>query len=255
MREVQIDIGKNIAATAKASGAASFSVQNIDGLMMYDANGLSLDVPVRYTRPGYEIVLAPTFSLTMYADKRINNNLSVHTAALQVSTRAIKTHLAAQEFVSKVILQFKKGKWQRYINGLCPAVTGRSSILDEKGQVAQIGACALDPDYQLSDQEWTQLMPSVQNYEWIGDGVLAKLTVSYNDFGRGLDYSIDLDFDDLDLKIKRDQDNLSQELTQGDAKGWKSTEKHLEYIAEMKSRVSILEKNALARGDMIIPRQ
>ncbi|MBD8532007.1 MULTISPECIES: hypothetical protein [unclassified Massilia] len=255
MREVQIDIGKNIAATAKASGAAGFSVQNIDGLMMYDANRLSLDVPVRYTRPGYEIALAPTFSLTMYADKRINNNLSVHTAALQVSTRAIKTHVAAQEFVRKVILQFKKGKWQRYINRLCPAVTGRSSILDEKGEVAQIGACALDPDYQLSDQEWAQLMPSVQNYEWVGDGVLAKLTVSYNDFGRGLDYSIDLDFDDLDLKIKRERENLSQELTQGDAKGWKSTEKHLEYVAEMKSRVSILEKNALARGDSIIPRQ
>jgi hypothetical protein len=252
MREVQFDIGKNIITVAKASGAAGYSVQNVDGLLMYDANGLSPDVPVRYNRPGYEILFAPTFSLTLYADKKIDNDLSVHTAALQASTRTIKSHAAAQDFVRKIILQFKKGKWQRYIDTLCPAVTGRSSILNESGQVAQIGACALDPDYQLSEEEWVQLMPSTQNYKWAGDGVLAKLTITYNDFGRGIEYSIDLDFDDLELKIKRDEENYLHELAEGDAKGWKSTEKRREYIAEMKARIKILEKNASLRGDRVI---
>jgi hypothetical protein len=219
---------------------------------MYDANGLSPDVPVRYNRPGYEILFALTFSLTLYADKKINNNLSVHTAALQASTRTIKSHAAAQDFVKNIILQFQKGKWQRYMDALCPAVPGRSSILNEHGQVAQIGACALDPDYQLSEEEWVQLMPSTQSYKWIGDGVLAKLTITYNDFGRGIEYSIDLDFDDLDLKIKRDEESSLQELADGDTKGWKSTEKHLEYVAEMKARIKILEENAVMRGDRVI---
>lgn len=255
MREVQFDIGKNIVAAAKMSGVAGYSIQNVDGLLMYDANGLSSDVPIRYARPGYEILFAPAFSLTMYADNKNNNNLSVHTVALQASTRAIKSHMAAQDFVKKIILQFQNGKWRRYVDDLCPAVTGRSSILNEDGKVEQIGACALDPDYQLSNEEWMHLMPSTQNYKWLGDGVLAKLTISYDDFGRGIEYSIDLDFDDLDLKTKRDDVNKLQELAEGDAKGWRSTEKHLGYIAEMKARIKILEKNSLARGDQVILRR
>lgn len=255
MQEIKVDIGKNIVTMAKISGAAGYSIQNVDGLLMYDANGMSSDIPVRYARPGFEILFAPAFSLTMYADKKIDNNLPVQTVALQASTRMIKTHAAAQDFVKKIIEQFQKGQWQRYIDDLCPAVTGRSSILNENGHVEQIGACALDPNYQLSDQEWVRLMPSTQNYKWIGDGVLAKLTITCHDFGRGLDYAIDLDFDDFAKKNRRDHENERLELFEGDAKGWKSTEKHLEYIAEMRSRIKILEKNALARGDQVILRQ
>lgn len=45
-------------------------------------------------------------------------------------------------------------------------------------------------------------MQSTQNYEWIGDGVLAKLTVGFNDFVRGLEYPVDFDFDDFLLKLR-----------------------------------------------------
>lgn len=254
MSEVQFDIGKNIVDAARASGAQGYSTQNIDGLLMYDAN-LTPDIPVRYARSGYEIVVSPTFSLTLYADRKSNNNLAVQTASLQTSTRTIRSHAAAREFVDKLVLQFKNGKWLRYIDDLCPAVTGRSTLLNEAGHVEQIEACALDPDYKLSDEEWAYLMQSTQNYEWVGDGVLAKLTVGFHDFGRGLEYAIDLEFDDLFLKEKRDKENLLQELSEGDAKGWRSTENHLKNMAEIKARIGILEKNAVKRGDSVILRR
>jgi hypothetical protein len=254
MSEVQFDIGKNIVDAARASGAQGYSTQNIDGLLMYDAN-LTPDVPVRYARPGYEIVVSPIFSLTLYADRKSNNNLAVQTASLQTSTRTIRSHAAARDFVDKLVLQFKNGKWLRYIDDLCPAVTGRSTLLNEAGHVEQIEACALDPDYKLSDEEWAFLMQLTQNYEWVGDGVLAKLTVGFHDFGRGLEYAIDLEFDDLSLKEKRDKENLSQELSAGDAKGWRSTENHLKNMAEIKARRGILEKNAVKRGDALVVRR
>lgn len=254
VNEVNFDIGKNIIEATKTSGAPSFSTQNIDGLLMYDAN-LSPQVPVRYDRPGYEIIVSPIFSLTLYADKKSNNNLSIQTASLQTSTRTIKSHAAAQEFVEQFKIQFRKGKWRRYIDDLCPAVTGRSTFINESGQFEQIEACALDPEYKLSDEEWKFLMQSQQNYKWVGDGVLAKLTVGYHDFGRGLEYAIDLDFDDLQLKIKRDEKNLLEELSEGDAKGWRSTEQHVNNINEIKARLKILEKNAVERGDRLISRR
>jgi hypothetical protein len=254
MKEVQFDIGKNIVETAKASGALGYSTQNIDGLLMYDAS-LAPDVPVRYTRPGYEIIISPAFSLTLYADKKNNNNLGVQTASLQAATRTMKSHAAAREFVEKIKLQFKKGKWQRYLDDFCPAVTGRSTFLNESGEVRQIEACALDPDYKLSDEDWIVLMESTQNYEWIGDGVIARLTIRFNDFGRGLEYSIDLDFDDLLLKTKRDEKNLLEHLSKGDANGSRSTENHLKNMAEIKARIGILEKNAVGRGDAVISRR
>ena len=92
-------------------------------------------------------------------------------------------------------------------------------------------------------------MQSTQNYEWIGNGVLAKLTVGFDDFGRRPEYAIDLDFDDLSMKTKRYKANLLEELSVGDAKGWRRTENHLKDMAEIKARIGVLEKNAVERGD------
>lgn len=254
MQEIGFDIGKNIRETARISTAAGFTVQNVDGLIMYDAEGLSSDILARYKRPGYEISISPIFSFSMYADERTKDGLAVQTAALQASTRAIKSHEVAQEFVKTLVMQFRKGRWTRYLDNLCPAVTGRSSILNEDGEVAQMGACALDPEYNLSLEEWKKLMMSTQNYKWIGDGVLAKLTVGYNDFGRGLNYSIDLDFEDFELKKRRDEIEKTRRMVEGDQKGWKSTEKYLKQIAATKARIAVLENNAVKRGDKLIPR-
>ncbi|MGJ9419480.1 hypothetical protein ACHAC9_17225 [Massilia sp. CMS3.1] len=132
----------------------------------------------------------------------MNNNIAIQSASLRASTRTIKSHFAAKEFVEELKLQFKKGRWQRYIDELCSALTGRSTFLNEIGKIEQLEACALDPDYKLSDKEWKFLMQSTQNYEWIGDGVLAKLTVGFNDFVRGLEYPVDFDFDDFLLKLR-----------------------------------------------------
>lgn len=37
------------------------------------------------------------------------------------------------------------------------------------------------------------------------------------------DYSMDLQFDLLDIKLRRDAENLARDLEEGDAKGWNST--------------------------------
>ena len=255
MRAIEFGIGRDIKETANLSGVVSYSVQNIDGLLIYDANGLSSDAIARYQSVGYEISFSPLFSLTLYADKKSGGGPLVQTAALQASTRAITSHAAARAFVEGVIKQFQNGRWERYVENLCPAVTGRSSILDEAGRVAQTDACPLDLGYKLTDDEWKQLMQSTQSYQWIGDGVLAKFSVSYNDFGRGIDYSIDLDFDAFEQKKQRDEAENRRRLAEGDAKGWRSTEKHLRYIATAKERLVILEENAVKRGDKVVVRR
>lgn len=61
MPEIQFDIGKDIAETARASGVKRYSVQDVDGLLMYDANGLNKDGSARYVRPGHEISFSPVF--------------------------------------------------------------------------------------------------------------------------------------------------------------------------------------------------
>ncbi|MFC4931955.1 hypothetical protein [Massilia sp. GCM10023247] len=254
MQEITFDIGKNIQKTAQSSVSHQYSAQEVDGLLLYDIDGIPPDVLVRYARADFDIVVSPIFSLTLYADRRNNNDLAVQTAALQASTRKITSHAAAQEFVASIIDQFQKGKWRRHIDDMCPAVTGRSSILDENGRVAQIGACPLDPEYRLSNTEWEHLMSSVQNYQWIGGDVMAKLTIGYSDFGRGLKYSIDLEFDDYQLKRRRDNASLLQRLEEGDAMGWNSSKEEQENVIARKKEILTLERNAIQRGDKVLSR-
>jgi hypothetical protein len=254
MPEIKFDLGKNIHETAKKSGAPRFSTRNVAGLISYDLIDLPPDIPAHYVRPGFEITASPLFAFTLYADEEHNNGLAVQAARLQFSSETAKSHESAQAFVENIIAQFERGKWKRHIHELCPAVTGRSTFLNEAGEPKQINGCPLDPKHRLSKEDWIQLMRLTQYYEWIGDGVLAKLTVRFSDDVRGITYAMDLDFDDLAIKKRVDQANLNRRLAEGDKNGWNSTENEKKDIAAFKARIKILEENARKRGDMVIPR-
>jgi hypothetical protein len=254
MPEIKFDIGNNIHETAKRSGAPRFATRNVAGLISYDLIDLPPDIPARYVRPGFEITASPLFAFTLYADDEHKNGLAVQSAQLQFSSAAAKSHESAQAFVEDIIVQFERGKWKRYINELCPAVTGRSTFLNEDGEPARINGCPLDPKHRLSKEDWIRLMRLTQNYKWIGDGVLATLTVRFSDDVRGITYAMDLDFDDLAIKNRVAQANLDRKLAEGDKNGRNSTEKEKNNIAALKERIKTLEDNAKKRGDTVIPR-
>lgn len=94
-----------------------------------------------------------------------------------------------------------------------------------------------------------------QNYKWVGDGVLATLTVRHSDDIRRITYSIDLECDDLALQRRRDETNLARKLAEGNAQGWNSTAKEREGKLARKARIKTLEENAQRRGDTIVLRK
>ena len=114
--------------------------------------------------------------------------------------------------------------------------------------------CAIDPSYNMTPEEWLYMMQKTQFYEWIGDGVFAKMTVGYDEDARGITYNIFLDFEDLAAKIKLDNMNKARDLKEGDAKGWNSTQKEVENLKEIEVDNQILEANAIKRGDKVLPR-
>lgn len=97
-------------------------------------------------------------------------------------------------------------------------------------------------------------MKMTQDYEWVGDGVLARLTVGFSDDIRGITYAMSLRFDDFTLKSQRDQANIDRILADGDKNGWDSTVNNKKDIAILKSRIKNLEENARQRGDRVISR-
>ena len=90
---------------------------------------------------------------------------------------------------------------------------------------------------------------------WFGDGVFATLNVqNLPDSGDKLDYRLDLDFELLDVKLRRDAENDARERKEGDAKGWNSTAK---YEVGKKERAELNKRliaNAIKRGDQVVPR-
>ena len=254
MLQVKVDIGNNILETAKKSGAPRWSTGNVDGFISYEAVGLPRDVPVFYQRPGYEVSAMPIYALTMYADKKNDNNLAVEAVTLQFETDPYKSHASAKALVENLIGQFQKGKWTRHLQDWCPAVTGRSSFLNEAGEPEASRGCPLDPGYLLSIDDWILMMYMGKSYEWMGDGVLATLDVRYSDDIRGITYSIDLTFDDFAHKTRVEEKNRLRDLAEGDANGWKTTENEVKAIAARKLEVKLLEENARKRGDTVILR-
>ncbi len=249
MLEIKFDLGKNIVETAKGSGIPEFSVDNVNGSIFYEKNQIPDDIPARYIRPGYEITASPLFAFTLYADEKKNNNLAVSNVTLQFKSH-LKTHEAGQAFVEKLIAQFQKGKWQRKIDETCPAVTGRSTFLDEAGNLNPERGCALDPNYKLTRDEWLQMFLTTQYYEWSGEGVLAELSVRYNSDSSGITYTIFLEFKDEITQEKLYAKKLADDVAAGKI----SVAEIVSDKVERKINNDLLEANAIKRGDTVIPR-
>ncbi|RQP23749.1 hypothetical protein DZC73_16630 [Albitalea terrae] len=251
-QDIKFDLGKNITETARNSGVPKFQTRNVAGLVSYAVDSIPSQLPVRYVRPGYEITWQPVFALTLYADKDVDASLPVQSVDLQLA-RHLKTHEAAKAFVEQTIAQFMRGKWHRYHEPeWTTLLTGRSSTLDESGHLAN-PLRNVDPAYQIPMEDWLVAAPRGIIWQWAGDGVLATLTVADMTGSNGSPaYDVDLEFDVLAVKLKRDADNEAQRRKEGDAKGWNSTAR---YEADKKAaqvRNRVLEENAVKRGDAVV---
>jgi hypothetical protein len=251
-QEIKFDLGKNITETARASGVPKFQTRNVAGLVSYAVDSIPSQLPVRYVRPGYEITWQPVFAMTMYSDKDADASLPVQSVDLQLA-RHLKSHEAAHAFVEQTLAQFTRGKWRRYHNPQWTTLlTGRSSMLDETGQIAS-NLNAVDPAYKIPPEDWISAVSHGIIWRWSGDGVLATLTVN-NDTGNAEkpEYYIGLEFDLLDVKLKRDRENQARDLKEGDAKGWNSTAKYEADKKAAQARNRVLEENAVKRGDAVV---
>jgi hypothetical protein len=252
MNTIDLDIGKNIAATAKESGAYRYRVESHWGLQFYEIVDMPPNLAVRFSRRGQEITVTPLFSLLMSADSENHNNMAVESIELQFSRHAAKTHEEARVIINDIVAQFQKGNWKRYISDSSPAVTGRSAYLDQDGAIGTLPF--LDPAYSPSMDDWLELMKTGSFFQWSGDGILAELYVKYDIDSRGLTYNIELNFKDLAINNRRIAALQQEDLKEGDKKGWKSTERHKKDMEEMIQKIRILEKNAVNRGDLLVPR-
>ncbi|MBC7701641.1 hypothetical protein [Aquabacterium sp.] len=252
MSEVKFELGKSIVETAKASGVPQFAVQDVAGWVSYGVDAIPREVSVRYVKTGYEVVWQPVFALSLSADRDVHPDLKVQKASLQLNIDDMND-ARAQAFVESTILQFQKGKWQRYCNPEEETLlTGRSSLLDENGEIGG-NLMAIDPSYKISKADWIKVVRQGPMWRWVGDGVLAELTVNNSPGQDGKPaYRMTLEFQLLSVKLKRDAENLARELKEGDAKGWDSTARH---EADKKARfeqLKRLEANAVKRGDVIV---
>ena len=253
MPRIKFDLGENIVETASKSGIPKFSARNINGFISYSVDAIPPTIPATYVRRGYEIVWQPIFSFTMYADEGRDVHRRVETVSLQLD-KNFETDAQAQEFVESTIAQFQKGKWERYYDPAWDTLlTGRSSLLDENNSISSYST-TIDPDHKISPEDWVALAKAGAFWRWVGDGVLAMLSVKRDEEGDGrtLDYSIDLDFDLLDVKLARDAENEAVRRQEGDAKGWNSTAEHEATKKKQLAVLRILEANALKRGDRVL---
>jgi hypothetical protein len=253
MDTINVDIGKNINDTARNSGAPRYKVSSYWGATFYEIVDLPKEIVIRYARPGYEIAVRPVFALTMFADSEVSKDLVVELLRFQLSRHAATSHEGARALVEELSTQFRKGGWKRFIPDTCPAVSGRSTYLDEAGEIA--GTCPLDPDYKIPSKDWVELMAGTKAFKWVGDGVVARLEIGFDQQGDDIQYAIDLEFRDMKIEEKRNTAMEASELKEGDKNGWKSTENHEKALAENSLKMKILEKKAIERGDQLFVRK
>lgn len=252
MAQIRFDLGKNIVDTAEASGVPRFSADDVNGRVSYSINALPAQIPAHFTRVGYEILWQPLFAFTMYTDRGRDPAMSVNKAHLQLDIDEMNDE-AAQAFTEQTIAQFQKGKWKRYADPEWEVLlTGRSSYLNEVGDIDRDATGAPDPSYKLPKDDWLKAASSV-HYRWVGDGVVAELSVNNSP---GVDgkpaYRMTLEFESLPVKLKRDAENLSRDLKDGDAKGWNSTAKHEASKKARAAEMMQLIANAVKRGDSVV---
>lgn len=135
-----------------------------------------------------------------------------------------------------------------------PAVTGRSSFLNEVGEAEQVMGCTLDPNFRIAMEDWIPLMANTQYYEWMGEGVLATLTVGLSSDVRGITYKIWLDFEDFSMKQRREGALALYQSAQDGANARKIAAQRAIDLIEAKRKIKLLEENAVRRGDSLISR-
>ena len=250
-REIRFDLGHDLVTTARDSGFDGYAVRNVDGFVSYSVNRIPATVQATYSRPGFEISWQPLFAFTMYADRHRNG--VVETASLQLD-KAFASDAQAQRFVEQTIAQFRKGRWQRYADPAWDTLlTGRSSLLDAGGEI-EAEAMTIDPDYTIAPQDWVRLVDGGATWRWVGDGVLARLSVNAD---RGIGgapptYRIDLDFDLLEVKLQQDQDNAIAQRRKYDAMGKHATADYEKSRTDRLAQLKRLEANAIQRGDRLL---
>lgn len=253
MFKINVGLGKIIVETARNSGVPKFASSNFDGFIEYSLLQVPPDALIAFNKPGYELSINPVFSLVMNADRHRTPDDRVYSITLAIPRRLLQSHEAGQAFIESLIAQFQTGRWKRHIGDECPAVTGRSSMLDENGEPA-LRYCGLDPSYKISSSEWKIVFEKQQKYEWIGDGVLATLTASHDNESDGVIYEINLKLEDYQTALAINNENEKRNEQEGDANGWKTSEKNRKAQQDATQRVKILEANAIKRGDTVIPR-
>jgi hypothetical protein len=253
MKVAEFNLGTNIVATAKATGIPKFEVDNVNGAIEYSAASLPVELPLAFSRPGYNVTVKPAFALSLNADRRRTPDDIVFLASVQVETDGLKSHQSAKEFVNTLLGQFQRGRWSRYIASACPAVSGRSSLFNIAGELDSEG-CSLDPTYEIPLADWRKIFRTRQPFEWLGDAVVAKLTVGYDEDDRGINYTIFLDFEDHKTMAAIDAENELHARKEGDAKGWNTSANAEEALKSTAMKIKVLEANALKRGDRVIPR-
>ena len=254
MAAIKFKLGTNIVETAKQSGVPEFSVRDVNGLISYDLTEIPQDIPAVYDIQNNRVSFAPLFAFTMYADRSNKNDLAVDHVTLQFETASIKDHVAGQQFVARLISQMQGSNWMRYVSDRCPAVTGRSSLMDKDGLLKPLPGCALDPTYQIPARDWLQVIESGPIFQWRAANVLASLEISSRENSGEITYTIFMQFDDFEIKRKHEASNLLRDLSEGDKNGWKSTEKNNQNRRKRADLIKDLESNALLRGDSIVQR-
>ena len=253
VQEIKFDLGKNIVDTARASGVPKFQTDNIAGLISYSVNQIPAEIPARFVRPGFEVSVSPLWAFSLRADRDRTPDDLVYKATLQINT--IKSHDTAQAFVEQLLAQFAKGKWKRYITDSCPAVTGRSSWLNAAGTLNLEGAVCPDSTYKLTRDDWLTVMRDSQRYRWIGDGVIAALSINFGDNpATGVAYQMFLEFELEDVQKKRNAQADADHIKEGEAKGWNTAAKAAKGKIETEAMNKLLEANAIKRGDQVVAR-
>ena len=62
MAQIKVEIGRNIAETARDSGIPKFTTRNVAGLVSYSVDSIPKDVSATYIRPGFEASHSPLFA-------------------------------------------------------------------------------------------------------------------------------------------------------------------------------------------------
>lgn len=255
VQEIKFDVGRNIVETAEASGVPRYATGEAFTRLSYDIPHIPENLPFRYQRLGYVIIINSPYAFTMYTDEKLYPNLEVFDATLLISRHAVDTHEKAYAYVMDLLDQFERGKWKRYFQDDAARINGRSSYLNEAGDIDTWATGSLDPSYRPPMEEWMMMTSEgTIGWEWIGDGVRAELSVSSSvSEAMGIWYRVKVDFQLHDRKLINEEGLLARDLESGDAKGFNSTEKYKLEVAERQAHYRILEANAIKRGDSVVP--